>query len=94
MSIKDGKEKFILVSKRILKENLTTNVETLKAYQTDIVKAYNGVIAIAKKHFLDQRVSDKQREELTELVTYVHEKFVLCLHNLKHSYEFPNNVKI
>lgn len=92
MSINEEKSKFLLVAKRILKENLTTNPVTLDNYKADIVRAYNELITFVIKYHPSTKISEKTKEELLALAKYAREKFLLCLDNLHLAYNFPEDI--
>lgn len=92
MSIKEEKDKFLLVAKRILKENLTSNEETLNVYKDDIITAYNKTITFVIKFSSTDRTSDKTKTDLKRFATYVREKILLCFGNLRVTYNFPEDL--
>ncbi len=86
MTLKDEKEKFNLIAKRILKVNLSTNPDTLRIYQADIVKAYNTAVKYVNDNF--DRQSTATKEAYLGFDKYVRKRFLLCLNNLKLNYAF------
>ena len=51
MTLKEEKDKFILVAKRILKKDLSKDPNTLSTYYADIVSAYNSLITYITDNF-------------------------------------------
>lgn len=93
MPLKEEKEKFQVVAKRILKKEISTNAETLRTYRTDIIQAYNCFTDYVTGKIL--RLT-KQEEELKDIYVEaqqgIREKLVLCLQNLKLSYKFSDRL--
>lgn len=59
MTLDNEKKKFETVAKRILKEKLSTNVETLNEYKEEIITAYNFYIDYVQSAIIRL----KQRDE-------------------------------
>lgn len=72
-----------------MKENLSTNPDTLNKYRTDIVSVYNSFISYVRRKF--DKASDEVRLIYEEHLRYVREKLLLCLHNLNLDYEFSED---
>lgn len=90
MTLEELKTEFIKVAKRILKENLSTNPETLETYRIDIVTAYNDCINYVVK--INSQLSEsKQNSAYTEL-TYIKNKFTECLEKLNCVYTLPETI--
>lgn len=90
MTLKEEKEKFVLIAKRILKDDLTDNADTLARYKADIIKAYNTGIDYVTKNY--NKVSKDSQERYVKFAEYIRTKFLLCLENLKLRYEFGDEV--
>lgn len=88
MSLQEKKDKFILVAKRILKKDLSTNKETLAAYKRELISVYNENIHYIQKNF--DRV--KARETYLEYIPYIRGKFSKCLTNLQLTYTFKEDI--
>lgn len=91
MTLKDEKDKFCLVAKRILKSELTTNEHTLNSYKENIITAYNDAINFVNKH-IDRDISKATRDALIQFG--IQSKFQLCLTRLNCSYEFSDSETI
>ncbi len=89
MSLKEARNKFVKSAKKILKKDLTTNEQTLRGYEVEIVQEYNRAISFVLKYYQHPRISQIKKEKLLAFATCVTEKFFLCLQNLKKSYVFP-----
>lgn len=63
----------------------------MKGYEIEIVDAYVKLIAFVTKYY-SKKQSTNTKENLLNLATYAREKFVNCLHNLKKSYDFPQDL--
>lgn len=85
------KTSFTLVTKRIIKENLTTNVEKHKEYIRDLVPAYNAIVAYYNFK-INTGVTDEIFEQIkTELKKY-RGRFAECLRRLKIEPELGTNL--
>lgn len=51
MTLKEEKQKFLLIAKRILKKDLSTNPETLLIYKNDIIRGYNESIRYLSENY-------------------------------------------
>lgn len=85
------KGNFTLVTKRIIKENLTSNIEKHKEYIRDLVPTFNAIIS-----FYNFKISSGVTEELliqikAELKKYK-AKFAECLRRLKIEAELGTNL--
>lgn len=91
MPLNEEKDKFMLVAKRILKENLSTVPTTLITYKNDIIEAYCiFVIYCNEKSKLNLNSSDK--DTLFKARNYIYEKFEECLIALKCTYNLSQNL--
>lgn len=90
MTLKDEKDKFQLVAKRILKENLSNNKETLLGYKDEIVKVYNENITYIKKNY--DRLDNNSQKICLDFVEYIRRKLLQCLERLQFSYKFSEDV--
>lgn len=86
----DEYEKFLLVAKRILKKDLSTNQETLKGYRDLILKAYNRFAEFVQRNFYV--LSRPDQAKLENRLEQVRGKFTECLERLKCSYNLPNDL--
>lgn len=84
---KELKEEFIRVSKRVLKENISTNPETLAKYKHDIVIEYNALINYINNYYLlfprDKKI--KYKNELIDHRTRLNR----CFKKLEIEQKFP-----
>lgn len=83
-------EKFNLVSKRILKENLSINHNTLTEYRWQIIEAYNIFVKFIADNVY--RVKQADQATLAEKLKTVRTKFAACLDALKCTYVLPENI--
>lgn len=84
------KTEFITASKRILKENISTNPEKLAEYKHDIIEAYNKCIDYVNNKWqsLDTSVQTSVYADLT----YLKRKLTDCLNKLNLNFELPSNI--
>lgn len=85
------KVNFTLITKRIIKENLTTNIEKHKEYIRDLVPAFNSIVA-----YFNFKINSGVTEEVlsqikTELKRYKL-RFAECLRRLKIEAELGSNL--
>lgn len=92
MSIREEKKKFVLVAKRILKENLTDNVETLRTYEDSIINAHNKAVKFVQKYQNSEKISSKAKADLLDFANYIRDKILLCFENLRLHYDFPDDI--
>lgn len=88
--LQDEYEKYVNVSKRILKKELSTNSETLRGYRQQIIEAYNGFVTWVRSVYFKVDVNAQKR--LQSKTEAAQEKLVLCFKNLKISYVLPDNI--
>lgn len=82
------KEDFGLVSKRILKTELSTNPNTLIKYKTDIIESYRIVIKYLSSQY-NVSSSENQKKFLLETSDYYLTKFEKCLEKLNCRFILP-----
>lgn len=80
-------EKFIKVTKRILKTGLSENKTTLQKYRTDIIEARNIFLKFVNKHYAS--VNQEKQAKFEQKLKDAREKFERCLKALKCTYELP-----
>lgn len=90
--IKQLKEAFVLVAKRILKDQLSTNKKTLLAYKSDIIESYTEVIKFISEQYDASTTTESQKKSLLESANYFYEKFEACLIRLNCQYTLPASV--
>lgn len=83
--------KFILVAKRILKKELSTNATTLTGYRNQIIDAYNTFVKFVQRYYYTLRRPDQTK--LEDKLVQVRERFVECLNNLQCKYDLPNDLQ-
>lgn len=83
---KQLKDDFVLVSKRILKENLSKNPETLKKYKREIINEHNCLLSYIIHYYGDFDTQHKIKYK-TELI-YIRKKITACFENLGLKYKF------
>lgn len=91
MPLQAEKDKFVLVAKRILRENLSTNHQTLLQYKVDIHAAYCTFVNYYKaKNELN--LNKENRDLLLNALNYIGEKFEACLEKLNCRYNLSGNL--
>lgn len=88
MTLEDERHAYLLVSKRILKSNLSTNPEKLLQYRNDIIEAHNKFIGYVRRKYND--ASPANRLVYDKNVFYVKGKTENCFERLKVSYVFTD----
>lgn len=83
-------DKFILVTKRILKEELSTNHTKLTEYRWQIIEAYNIFVKFVTKNFF--KVDRDGQEKLAAKLGAAKTKFASCLDALKCTYVLPEGL--
>lgn len=91
MPLKEEKDKFLLVSKRILKQDLSTNTETLIKHKDDIIIAYTKFVNYCNSIYTDD-ITESSRAQLTESLNYIARKFEECLIRLNCKYVLSANL--
>lgn len=95
MSLKSEKENFVLVSKRILKSELSSNPETLARYKTEIIEAHDRFIRYVKNLYKLLNPTDYElEEEYVAAIIYVRAKLLECLTRLGFEYSFENTFEL
>lgn len=84
-------EKFILVTKRILKENISTNELKLKEYRTQIINANNEFVSFIRRNY--RKVDRSGQAIFDDKLEEVRDKFVRCLQNLECRYRLPEDLQ-
>lgn len=85
MPFNTAKDNFLLVSKRIIKQNLSAVPSTLRTYKTDIIAAYSTFITESEKVF-NSDLTPEQKTSLLETVNRLAVKFEDCLDRLNCKY--------
>lgn len=80
-------DKFLLVTKRILKEDISKNLTTLREYRWQIIEAYNIYLQFAADNCL--KVQPQNKQKFQDKLTSVRNKFEACLNSLGCSYILP-----
>lgn len=89
-NLKKLKDEFVLVAKRILKEQLSTNPNTLKDYERDIIAAHDKYVSYVSRFYYQLKVDD-QKKVKDELI-YIRDKTIACFKNLKLDFEVSTNL--
>lgn len=88
--IKIEVDKFTLIAKRILKENISKNLATLNNYKNDILKGYNAYVLFAKSKYTDKNSKEKLNASLNIIKT----KLEACLTKLNCNPIIPENFEL
>lgn len=89
MTLKDEQIKFVSAAKKILKQQLSTNPETLLGYKNEIIIVYNSAITYCQKRY--PTLSPNSQQSIIKFITYIRNKFSLCLENLNYKYQFTSD---
>lgn len=84
MSYRDLKTEFQTIFKRILKTELSLNLETLIKHKIDLINQYNIIINYFATNFDDY--NEEQKITATEEFNYIKNKLILCLERLHCNY--------
>lgn len=79
-------EEFVLVSKRILKTNISTNEETLHQYKLDIINTHNALIRYISYYYSKFDTATKTVYK-TNLIQ-IRQRIIRCFENLQFQYHF------
>lgn len=85
------KTSFTLVTKRIIKENLTTNIGKHKEYIRDLIPAYNAIVTFYKFK-LNSGVSEEILAQIKVELKKYKARFAECLRRLKIELELGTNL--
>lgn len=91
MTLENAKAKFINVSKKILKTDLSTVPSTLIAYKEEIISAYITFVKYCTDLYKLELTTD-QKTELTEYQNYIANKFEQCLVRLNCKFDLSENL--
>lgn len=89
MSLEDERNKFGLISKRILKTNVSKNPVTLQAYKRDIVTAHNHFVDYVRSKF--ETASDRNQKVYLDNLNYIRSKTKNCFQKLGVNFPFTND---
>lgn len=92
MTLNELKNEFIKVAKRILKENISKDPNTLNTYKIDIIIAYNNSISYANSIW--SNLTESEQNTVYSELLYIKTKFKECLGKLKYKYNLPENILI
>lgn len=82
--------KFNNVAKLMLKTELSTNIDTLTGYRTQIITAYNNFVKFINSRY--HAVKNNEKHILDDALVKIRQSFLKCLHQLKCTYEVPNDL--
>lgn len=83
-------DKFILVTERILSDNLDIGHVTLKEYRWQIIEAYNLFVQFVSEHYF--KVSIEKQRLFNEKLRAARAKFEECLNTLGCTYVLPEGL--
>lgn len=75
MPLAEEKEKFLVVAKRILKTDLSTDPNQLIKYKNDIIEAYIAFVTYCKNKSATN-LEPAQRTLVIDAVSYIAKKFI------------------
>lgn len=84
------REEFIKVSKRILKDNISTVDDTLRTYRNDIIVVHDALIAYIAHFYPEFDITSKQKYK-NELI-YIRRKVVACFEKLGFQNFYASNL--
>lgn len=84
------KQNFLKISKRILKQNLSTNENTLKGYETDIITSYNEISSYLNDFF--EKYTEDFDKFLRSEIIYIREKTLKCFGKLNIHIKLPEDL--
>lgn len=89
MTLKQEKERFQLVAKRILKDKLTNDKGKLIEYKNDIITVYNENVTYVRTNY--DRVNEQSKETYLAFIQYIRSRFLKCIEKLQFSFEFNDD---
>lgn len=85
------KEQFTRVTKRIIKEKLTRNVEKHKEYINDLIPAYNKFVKFVHSQYIPA-LPEQQKQEFKNHLEHARGRFIECLRKLNIEAELSTNL--
>lgn len=89
-NLRDLKEEFAKIVKRVLKKKISKNPITLLRYEKDLIHAYNNILG-----YIDDcadELNDKQKTDIKLILKELRQKFVACIGNLGVSIKLDKNL--
>lgn len=90
-SLDELKQQFTLVTKRIIKQNLTRNINKHREYIRDLVSAYNNIIGFVNALYFPA-LSEHEKQEYKRQLSYFRDRFQECLSRLGIEAELASNL--
>lgn len=87
--LKELKEAFTKVTKRVLKKNISRNSEKLEKYECSIT-TYNTIIGYVAHYYNDLNAAD--RETIRDELLRIRDKLVGCFQKLNLKYKLPTHI--
>lgn len=88
MTLEEEKIQFINATKLVLKQRISTNLQTLNNQKDTIVAAYNSLITYVQENYELKDELDKARYD--NEVEYIQSKLYECLDKFESDYEIPD----
>lgn len=90
-SFEELKQQFTLITKRIIKEKLTKNIQKHKEYIKDLVPAYNNIVKFVVAQFVPA-LGEPEKQQYKKQLTYFRSRFQECLGRLNIEAELATNL--
>lgn len=90
VKIKKLQEEYYVISKRVLKKDLSKNPVKLNEYKEDLIKSYNNLILNLRTIFPNAKSSNKV--QLRNIFIKVRENIIRCFNALKINIKVPTNL--
>lgn len=81
----DLKADYINTTKKIIKTNLSTNIDTLRGYKTELINKYNGIIGYFQSRY--EAYDPNAKQTAVHELNYVRQKLENCLIRLHCNFE-------
>lgn len=85
------KEQFTTVTKRIIKENLSKNIDKHKEYIIALIPAYNNLVTFVHSQYIPA-LSESQKQEYKYQLEHARGRFIECLRRLNIEAELSSNL--
>lgn len=89
MNVRTAKENFFRITKRVLKENLSTNPSTLESYKVVSIKAFNTLSKALKTSY---ETSNLDRKTVTNTYLYAFNRIKSTLNKLSLQIDIPKTI--
>lgn len=86
----DLKNTFLRTTKLVLKEKISTNIETLERQKLEIIQAYNSTVDYIKTRY--EIVNEEDKKRYKEELAHIRKKLNDCIQKFESNYVLPTNI--